>query len=56
MKRKVVWLHVSMEVDVDNDVDDDTVLDFLSEELVDEGYIIDDMGITEAKVEQETKQ
>lgn len=56
MKRKTVWMHVSIEVDVDGDVDDDSVMDYLSEELVNEGYIIDDMGIYDTEVTQETKQ
>lgn len=46
MLKKKVWAHVSVEVEVD-DLNDETVMDWVNDELTECGYIVDDMGIVE---------
>lgn len=54
MNKKTVWFNISMEVDVTDDADDDVILDFMSEELVEYGFTIDDMGVVEGGFPQGT--
>ena len=46
--KKFIWLHISLEVTVDEgiDDDDDALMDVIHDELVEQGFIIDDMGIS----------
>jgi len=42
--KKTVWALVSMEMNYE-DEDDEALMDFIHEELVEYGFIVDDMGI-----------
>ncbi len=48
MTKKFIWLHISLEVTVDEgiDDDDDALMDIIHDELVEQGFIVDDMGIS----------
>ena len=48
MTKKFVWLHISLEVTVDEGIDDDdnALMDVIHDELVEQGFIVDDMGIS----------
>jgi hypothetical protein len=55
MAKKTVWAHVSIEIDVEEGVDgydDESLMDIINEELVEYGFIVDDMGI---RGKEETK-
>jgi hypothetical protein len=43
--KKTIWAHVSIEVDEEEGMDDETLMDFFNDDLVEQGYIVDDMGI-----------
>ena len=46
--KKTVWLRVSIEVDVDEEDegnDDETLMDIIHDELVEQGFTVDDMGM-----------
>ena len=43
--KKVVWAHVTIELEVTDGVDDESTMDYVNEELTDNGFIVDDMGI-----------
>lgn len=47
MTKKLIWLNISLEVDVDDgiDDDDDALMQVIHDELVEQGFIVDDMGI-----------
>ena len=47
MTKKFVWLHISLEVNVDEgiDDDDDALMDVIHDELVEQGFIVEDMGV-----------
>lgn len=47
MTKKFIWLHISLEVTVDEgiDDDDDALMDVIHDEMVEQGFIVDDMGI-----------
>lgn len=53
--KKCVWLEICMEVEVDEGIDDndETIMDSIHDDLVEQGFIIDDMGIYDI---QENKQ
>lgn len=44
--KKTIWAHVSIEVESDG-VEDESLMDFINEELTEYGFIVDDMGIRE---------
>lgn len=52
-KKFRVWLHVSMEVETDNDQTvewaDEIILQDLHDDLVKDGFTIDDMDVEECK-------
>ena len=57
--KKTVWLHISMDVGHDYDVDDngqtlddEALMDIIHEELVEQGFVIDDMGIMDKEDKQ----
>jgi hypothetical protein len=55
MNKKTVWALVSIEIDVEEEVDgydDESLMDVINEELVAYGFIVDDMGI---RGKEETK-
>jgi hypothetical protein len=45
--KKVVWVHISMEIDEeeDEDCDDEALMDMIGGELVEQGFTVDDMGM-----------
>lgn len=45
MKHKTVWAHVSIDVSIDGSEDDEALMDIIHDELVEYGFIIDDMGV-----------
>jgi len=53
--KKTVWALVSIEIDVEEGeegYDDESLMDVINEELVEYGFIVDDMGI---RGKEETK-
>jgi len=50
MNKKTVWALISVEVEVD-DLDDETVMDWVNEELTEYGFIVDDMGMRDKQEE-----
>jgi hypothetical protein len=53
MARKVVWATILIECQVDDGVTDESLMDWVNEELVDAGYIVDDMGMAEGSDEEQ---
>jgi hypothetical protein len=47
MAKKTVWAEVSIELDWEHDVDDEVLMDYTSQVLVEAGVIVDDMGMKE---------
>lgn len=47
MAKKVIWALISVEVDNAETWDEETLMDFIHDELVEYGYIVDDMGMRE---------
>jgi len=48
--KKTIWAHVSIEIDVEEGeegYDDESLMDIINEELVEYGFTVDDMGISE---------
>lgn len=47
MSKKCVWLEICIEVEVDEGIDDDdnALMDVIHDELVEQGFIVEDMGI-----------
>ena len=55
MKKKTVWALVSVEVEVD-DLDDETVMDWVNDELVEYGFTVDDIGFRTTLAATEDKE
>lgn len=50
LPKKTVWLHISIEVDAEYcadaaEDDDETLMDIIHDELVEQGFTVDDMGM-----------
>ena len=50
LPKKTVWLHISIEVDAEYcadaaENDDETLMDIIHDELVEQGFTVDDMGM-----------
>lgn len=45
LPKKIVWLNISIEVDVEEGDDDEALMDIIHEEIVEQGFTVDDMGI-----------
>lgn len=51
MSKKRVWLHISIEVDEEyrtdapEENDDDALMDIIHDDLVEQGFTVDDMGM-----------
>ena len=47
MNKKRVWLAISIEVDdeMGGEGDDETLMDIIHDELVEQGFTVDDMGM-----------
>ena len=47
MAKKTVWATVSIELDVEDGISDESVMDYVNDMAVEQGYIVDDMGMVE---------